>query len=606
MHQDTSGHIIKRQIVELNGLRKEDAQQVQQQLAELVRVRLIPLLDQYLTALSPNGSVLRLDTLELDLGVIPMDTLESGLLERVDLQLGIQLARLAPLAEQTAAPSTRPPATRRELLHFFVHTGNLPWWADSAVASPGQGATPADPVAESLEYLLKEAPLALASDLREWVTKEAQALRLIRHLPDEMLIRTAALRVQLPGNAFAGAVAGLLRLFPHTADFTGQPLHRVRELVFLKLLQIAFSTPDPMRDIGAFWEAWLLQIAVALRVKYKLLLQTLSQAVGSDNSGFSVVLHNLQAGKTDERTQVSALEQLIGTLGENLLTVPHWPATPGEAFRQRQSDKSPVAALAQLEDALVQALAKKETIGPALIEKWVAILGRLLRDTGLPKALRTTLAATKNRLQAPGFSPAELPALLAQIARAEAEAGRLPEIASPEAASMAFSEAGELFVENAGLVILWPFLTRFFKGLELLENNRFKDAAAAHRAARLLQYLADGRPEAPEYRMALNKIICGLDWDTVLDPGPPLSETETEECEALLQAVIANAPVLRNMRPDGLRGSFLLRKGLLRPVPGAWELRVEKATHDVVLERFSWTWSVVKLPWLEGVLAVEW
>lgn len=719
MQNEPSRHIIKRQVVELRGLREEDAQQAQQQVAAWVHERLVPLLDQYLTALSPNGSVLRLDTLELDLGIIPFDELESELLRGLDIQLGSQLAQLAPRPDQTAElpAAAAAPATRRELLHFFVRTGNLPWWAGSA--APGPGAASADPVTESVEYLLKEAPLALTADLREWVAQEGQLLRLIRHLPGVTLLRIAALRVQLPSAAFAGAVPEFFQLLPRMATFTGLSPHRVRETALLKLMQIVFSASNPIRDADSFWEAWLLQMAVALRVKYKPLLQTLNEAAGSDKSGFAAMLQRFQGAKTNPKTPpVSVLERLVHTLEQTLLPAPgrptaltdafrHWqsntssagaleqllkaleqltgtsPATAKAletAFRQWQSDKSSAAALeqvlkaleqltgtdpatanaletafrhgqsnqsptgaleqvlkaleqvtgaslapanvlktalrqwksnkssamalTQLEDALRQTLAKKETGGPELIQKWVAALERLLNDTGLPEGLRATLAAAKNRLQAPGFSLAELPALLAQIARAEA--ARAPETTSAGSASTTFSEAGELFVENAGLVILWPFLVRFFQSLGLLEKNRFKDAAAAHRAARLLQYVADGQPDAPEYLMALNKIICGLEWDTLLDPGPPLSKTETEECEALLQAVIANAPVLRNMRPDGLRGSFLLRKGLLRPVPGAWELHVEKATHDVVLERFPWSWSVVKLPWLEGVLAVEW
>lgn len=616
MQNEPSRHIIKRQVVELRGLREEDAQQAQQQVAAWVHERLVPLLDQYLTALSPNGSVLRLDTLELDLGIIPFDELESELLRGLDIQLGSQLAQLAPRPDQTAElpAAAAAPATRRELLHFFVRTGNLPWWAGSA--APGPGAASADPVTESVEYLLKEAPLALTADLREWVAQEGQLLRLIRHLPGVTLLRIAALRVQLPSAAFAGAVPEFFQLLPRMATFTGLSPHRVRETALLKLMQIVFSASNPIRDADSFWEAWLLQMAVALRVKYKPLLQTLNEAAGSDKSGFAAMLQRFQGAKTNPKTPpVSVLERLVHTLEQTLLPAPGRPTALTDAFRHWQSNtssagalehlnKSSAMALTQLEDALRQTLAKKETGGPELIQKWVAALERLLNDTGLPEGLRATLAAAKNRLQAPGFSLAELPALLAQIARAEA--ARAPETTSAGSASTTFSEAGELFVENAGLVILWPFLVRFFQSLGLLEKNRFKDAAAAHRAARLLQYVADGQPDAPEYLMALNKIICGLEWDTLLDPGPPLSKTETEECEALLQAVIANAPVLRNMRPDGLRGSFLLRKGLLRPVPGAWELHVEKATHDVVLERFPWSWSVVKLPWLEGVLAVEW
>jgi len=75
---------------------------------------------------------------------------------------------------------------------------------------------------------------------------------------------------------------------------------------------------------------------------------------------------------------------------------------------------------------------------------------------------------------------------------------------------------------DAGLIILWPFLPRFFRSLGLLEDKQFVDEAAAHRAAGLLQYLADGQPEAPEYLLIFNKILCGLPWDEVLGFGDPI------------------------------------------------------------------------------------
>lgn len=167
-----------------------------------------------------------------------------------------------------------------------------------------------------------------------------------------------------------------------------------------------------------------------------------------------------------------------------------------------------------------------------------------------------------------------------------------------------FSETEALYVNNAGLVILWPFLPRFFENMGLLKENVFVDEAAQHRAAILLQYQADGQEEVAEYDCGLNKILCGLDWDEVLDIGDPLSDTEKESCQELLQAVIAHAAILGEMSIDGFRGSFLLRKGVLRSGSGHWELQVEKEGYDVVLNKFPWNWNLVKLAWMEWGIEV--
>jgi hypothetical protein len=181
----------------------------------------------------------------------------------------------------------------------------------------------------------------------------------------------------------------------------------------------------------------------------------------------------------------------------------------------------------------------------------------------------------------------------------------LPEVAEP-AIDLSFSEADELYIGNAGLVILWPFLSHFFTRLDLLAEHQFKDAAARQRAVGLLQHLATAEPAFPEYLLPLNKVLCGMTLTEVFDFGPPLSDTEAEECTDLLQAIIAQAPILRDMSAAGFRGTFLLRRGMLSERDGAWLLRVERESYDIVLDRFPWGWEWVKLPWMAAPLRVEW
>ena len=205
--------------------------------------------------------------------------------------------------------------------------------------------------------------------------------------------------------------------------------------------------------------------------------------------------------------------------------------------------------------------------------------------------------------------------LIAALAEVEKRAGgNLPnELAAEvkqqprrEALDLAFGDADTVYVENSGLVILWPFLERFFGRLDLLDGGTFKDVAAQHRAAGLLQYLVTEDPTPPEYQMLLNKLLCGMEPEDLLDFGPAVTEVESEECTHLISAVIENAPVLHNMSHDGFRGSFLLRKGMLSAGDATWILRVERETFDVVLDRFPWSFSWVKLPWMEVPLGVEW
>jgi hypothetical protein len=204
---------------------------------------------------------------------------------------------------------------------------------------------------------------------------------------------------------------------------------------------------------------------------------------------------------------------------------------------------------------------------------------------------------------------AELPndALLAALNGAETTSPAPDVPAAPDDEyDRGVEDADALYIGNAGLVILWPFLPDFFAGLGLVAGERFIGPAAQQRAAGLLQHLATGEVTFAEYLLPLNKLLCGLELEAVFDFGEPLEDAEAAACAKFLGAVIAQAPILRDMSLPGFRGTFLLRQAALSARDGAWLLRVERQTYDVVLERFPWGWEWLRLPWMDAPLRVEW
>lgn len=171
----------------------------------------------------------------------------------------------------------------------------------------------------------------------------------------------------------------------------------------------------------------------------------------------------------------------------------------------------------------------------------------------------------------------------------------------------ALAALDELYVEDAGLVILWPFLARFFARVGLLDDQRrFLDEPAQMRAIALLSWLALEDPAPPEFCLPLAKLLCGLAPEAAFAQARPLAPELLAEGERLLAAVVDHAPVLRDMSVAGLRAAFLRRPAALCTRDGAWLLRVERRAHDVVLERFPWAWSWLKLPWMPDPMRVEW
>jgi hypothetical protein len=170
------------------------------------------------------------------------------------------------------------------------------------------------------------------------------------------------------------------------------------------------------------------------------------------------------------------------------------------------------------------------------------------------------------------------------------------------------SHSASIAVDNAGLSLLWPFLPELFAQLALLDEARrhWRDAVAAHRAVTLLDHLATGEPAVDEARLPLAKLLCGLPLDAVHDPGEPVDTAELQVLDGFLQAMLEHCQPLGHLSVEGLRGSWLLRPGLIEQRDGLPLLRVERRGYDILLDRLLWPREWVRLPWMPLPLRVEW
>lgn len=162
-----------------------------------------------------------------------------------------------------------------------------------------------------------------------------------------------------------------------------------------------------------------------------------------------------------------------------------------------------------------------------------------------------------------------------------------------------------VFVDNAGLVLLAPFLPHLFAELDLLTpDNTFTSLS---RAVHLLQFMATGQTDAPKPSLALNKILCGGDPETPVNTGIELTESEQSLCGLLLNAVLSRWPALSNgTSVAGLQETFLQRAGQLERQDDAWHLRVERKPLDILLDQVPWGIQTIKQSWMRQVLHVEW
>lgn len=176
----------------------------------------------------------------------------------------------------------------------------------------------------------------------------------------------------------------------------------------------------------------------------------------------------------------------------------------------------------------------------------------------------------------------------------------------PAAAHTAVETTG-FYIDNAGLILLHPFLPTFFRSLNLTDqHNQFISVDAQQRAAVLLYHLQCGADEFEDWNMVLNRILCGLPSNAFLPPGLRLTQTEQQESLALLSSVIQHWEALRGAGVQALQNTYILRAGKITYKEDHWLLQVERNGFDILIERLPWGIGTVKLPWLKELIYCEW
>jgi hypothetical protein len=162
------------------------------------------------------------------------------------------------------------------------------------------------------------------------------------------------------------------------------------------------------------------------------------------------------------------------------------------------------------------------------------------------------------------------------------------------------------YINNAGLVLLHPFLSAFFSQLGLYVEKDWKDDAAQRRAVLLLHYLVTGRQEIAEYELPLCKLLAGYPLNRPVEALLEVTTAEQAECDALLQEVIAQWSILKNTSVEGLQQSFLQRDGKLSRQDNGWLLQVGQQPYDILLDHLPWSTGVIRNSWMQELLFTEW
>ena len=160
-----------------------------------------------------------------------------------------------------------------------------------------------------------------------------------------------------------------------------------------------------------------------------------------------------------------------------------------------------------------------------------------------------------------------------------------------------------IYTAHAGLVLIANYLPTFFNHLELIVDGKISNKA---RAITLLHYLGTGRSEFEEFEISFEKVLCGIESDDLVLSTHVLSTEEKTEANELLTAMISHWSALKSTSPQGLQESFLMREGRLSEKNNQWHLNVQRQSLDVLLDFIPWNFKMIRLPWMNGLLHVNW
>ena len=173
------------------------------------------------------------------------------------------------------------------------------------------------------------------------------------------------------------------------------------------------------------------------------------------------------------------------------------------------------------------------------------------------------------------------------------------------------ADPGAFHIANAGLVLVAAYLPPLFRALDFLAlepsgRQGWKAPEFRDRAVHLLQWLVDGRCDAPEPQLALNKLLCGMHPSEPVAAAIAPTEPELDACRTLLATILANWPPLRSSTPEALRETFLQREGRLALGEEGWTLEVERKVLDILIDQLPWGFSTILHPWMTALITVRW
>ncbi|MDX2361907.1 MAG: contractile injection system tape measure protein [Crocinitomicaceae bacterium] len=178
------------------------------------------------------------------------------------------------------------------------------------------------------------------------------------------------------------------------------------------------------------------------------------------------------------------------------------------------------------------------------------------------------------------------------------------EITLEEEKATSTEDQENFIAENAGILLLHPFIKPLFKSLDLLnDDGTLSDPILA---TNLLHYAATGVENDFEFTMTFEKYICGIPLNDPLPKDFNLDVSHKYAVEEMLSAALNHWTSLKTESIAILRNEFLTRPGKVFFNEQTPRITVERKAVDILLDKLPWSLGMIKLPWSNDLIYVEW
>jgi len=510
-------HIIKKQTLDITFDSEEKAFSLQNEILDIYNERIIPELDMICNEMCDNGTIVKIDKLELNIGEISLGNINNEFVDKVTTAFKKELTQALEDSKQPDdinVQITDVSGSKLALLEHFIYTGTLPWWASRYGDI-------------DLEKIFKE---------------------LLIESGDE--------------------VEDILSRGMNTENFRKRLAYQFSQDIIIPIIEI--SNPGHGKYIDIITDELLLIISAIKGIDTKEITRPLLM--------FHVLsypdINKTEFNKMD--FVVFLLKNIAGKLNIHLMEI----INMGKPAVEKLNFKGNIFT----------------TSLPGIfndLQNQIFITGETQKDAN----------ATDPKTESKKKTQIEEEYILSETKFTKLQQDLKTNVEVPGKRKIAIEEH---YINNAGLVLLWPYLANFFENLKLSERNNFISKEHKYRAVHLLQYLVCGKQNQAEHFLILNKMLCELDLHEPVPLITELTENEIKACDDLLAAVIKNWSVLKNTSINGLRESFLKRNGKLSKESDKWLLRVERKSYDLLLDKLPWGISIVRLQWMKTLIFVEW